>query len=98
MLKRFLIIARFIVGIVFIFSGFVKGIDPWGFNYKLTDYIHSLNLNWMQPLTFPGAFILPLLEFLIGDRISKRNFCENGCKTGFAVYDHFHSSYIIHCD
>jgi uncharacterized membrane protein YphA (DoxX/SURF4 family) len=66
MAKRLLIIARFIVGIVFIFSGFVKGIDPWGFNYKLTDYIHSMNLNWMQPLAFPGAFILPLLEFLIG--------------------------------
>jgi len=66
MINRLLTIARWIVGAVFIFSGFVKGIDPLGFNYKLTDYIHSLNLNWLEIFTFPGAFILPLAEFLIG--------------------------------
>jgi uncharacterized membrane protein YphA (DoxX/SURF4 family) len=66
MTKKFLIAARIFVGIVFIFSGFVKGIDPWGFNYKLTDYTYSMHLTWMQFLTFPGAFILPFLEFLIG--------------------------------
>jgi uncharacterized membrane protein YphA (DoxX/SURF4 family) len=66
MINKLLSIARWIVGVVFIFSGFVKGIDPWGFDYKLTDYIHSLNLNWLEMLTFPGAFILPLAEFLIG--------------------------------
>jgi hypothetical protein len=64
--KKLLTIARWIVGAVFIFSGFVKGIDPWGFNYKLTDYIHSMNLNWLEIFTFPGAFLLPMLEFLIG--------------------------------
>lgn len=66
MINRLLTIARWIVGAVFIFSGFVKGIDPWGFNYKLTDYIHSMHLNWLEIFTFPGAFILPLAEFLIG--------------------------------
>lgn len=66
MINKLLTIARWILGAVFIFSGFVKGIDPWGFNYKLTDYIHSLNLNWMEIFAFLGAFLLPLAEFLIG--------------------------------
>ena len=66
MINKLLTIARWIVGLVFIFSGFVKGIDPWGFNYKLTDYIHSMNLNWLEIFIFPAAFILPLAEFLIG--------------------------------
>ncbi len=64
--NKLLTIARWILGAVFIFSGFVKGIDPWGFDYKLTDYIHSMNLSWLEIFTFPGAFILPALEFLIG--------------------------------
>lgn len=66
MINKLLTVSRWIVGALFIFSGFVKGIDPWGFNYKLTDYVHSLNLNWMGFLTFPGAFLLPMAEFLIG--------------------------------
>ena len=66
MIYRFLVVARWVVGLVFMFSGFVKGIDPWGFNYKLTDYINSMGIEWLGALTFPGAFILPLLEFLIG--------------------------------
>jgi uncharacterized membrane protein YphA (DoxX/SURF4 family) len=64
--NKLLTIARWILGAVFIFSGFVKGIDPWGFDYKLTDYIHSMNLNWLEIFTFPGAFLLPIAEFLIG--------------------------------
>jgi hypothetical protein len=66
MINRLLTVSRWIVGAVFIFSGFVKGIDPWGFDYKLTDYIHSMNLSWLEMFAFPGAFLLPALEFLIG--------------------------------
>ena len=66
MLRKFLFFARILIGIVFIFSGFVKGIDPWGFDYKLMDYIQAMNLNWLTPFAFPASFILPFLEFLIG--------------------------------
>jgi prepilin signal peptidase PulO-like enzyme (type II secretory pathway) len=66
-MSRYLLnIARWIVGIVFIFSGFVKGIDPWGFEYKLLDYFHSLGFEWLTWLATPASFILPLAEFLIG--------------------------------
>jgi len=66
MINRLFTIARWIIGIVFIFSGFVKGIDPWGFSYKLIDYLRSMNLNWLEILAFPSAIVLPLAEFLIG--------------------------------
>lgn len=66
MINKLLVIARWIVGAVFIFSGFVKGIDPWGFDYKLTDYIHALNINWLEIFALPGALLLPMAEFIIG--------------------------------
>ena len=58
--------ARWIVGILFVFSGFVKGIDPVGLEYKLTDYLEALHLKFLGFLVFPGAFLLPFAEFAIG--------------------------------
>lgn len=66
MKEKFLVLARWIVGIVFVFSGFVKGIDPMGFNFKINDYLEALHLNIFKFLSFPGAFILPFAEFAIG--------------------------------
>jgi len=66
MKQKLLVISRWIVGIVFIFSGFVKGIDPMGFKYKLDDYFEALHLSALGFLSFPGAFLLPFAEFVIG--------------------------------
>jgi hypothetical protein len=59
-------LSRWIFGLVFIFSGFVKGIDPWGFEYKLVDYLQSMGLNGLTVLAPLGSFVLPFAEFLIG--------------------------------
>ena len=32
-------IGRLLVAVTFIFSGFVKGMDPLGTQYKITDYL-----------------------------------------------------------
>ena len=66
MVQKGLIISRFIVGILFLFTGFVKGIDPVGLQYKLNDYIEALHINLLNSLVFPGSLLLPFAEFAIG--------------------------------
>ena len=59
-------LCRIIVGIVFIYSGFVKGIDPLGSDYKFTDYFNAFGMGWMNAATLFFSFALSLTEFLIG--------------------------------
>lgn len=59
-------ISRFIVGIVFIFSGFVKAIDPLGSTYKFTDYFEAFGMEFFSFIALPLAIILSSLEFVIG--------------------------------
>ncbi len=66
MVQKGLIVSRFIVGILFLFTGFVKGIDPVGLQYKLNDYIEALHINLLNSLVVPGSLLLPFAEFAIG--------------------------------
>ena len=59
-------ISRILFGLVFIFSGFVKGVDVLGFNYKMVDYLESFHLDFLQFTTLPSSFLVPFLEFAIG--------------------------------
>jgi uncharacterized membrane protein YphA (DoxX/SURF4 family) len=59
-------ISQFIVGIVFIFSGFVKAIDPLGSTYKFIDYFEAFGMEFFNSIAFPLAIILSSLEFIIG--------------------------------
>ena len=65
------IVSRWIVGLVFIFSGFVKGVDPMGTSFKVHEYmtawsIGSFTFEWATPLATPLAVALVTLEFTIG--------------------------------
>jgi uncharacterized membrane protein YphA (DoxX/SURF4 family) len=65
-MKTLVTISRWLFGVVFIFSGFVKGIDPWGFEYKLTDYFNSMGFGGLSFLATILSYVLPFAEFLIG--------------------------------
>ena len=59
-------ISQYIVGVVFIFSGFVKAIDPLGSTYKFIDYFEAFGMEFFNSIAFPLAIILSSLEFVIG--------------------------------
>ena len=61
-------IARFIVGALFIFSGFIKLNDPLGFSYKLQEYFSAevLGLEFLSPYALLIAVILVVVEVLLG--------------------------------
>ncbi len=61
-----LIIMRTLLGLLFIFSGFTKGVDPLGTQYQMIDYLKAYNLPGLQPLALTGAFIMIAAEFVLG--------------------------------
>lgn len=65
-IKSLIIFSRMLVGLVFIFSGFVKGIDPMGSAYKFQDYFTAFNLDFLQGSALILSIILSSLEFLVG--------------------------------
>ena len=61
-------ICRFILAVTFIFSGYVKAIDPLGTLYKLKDYAAAMTLNDILPdwALVIVAIALGALEFSLG--------------------------------
>ncbi|PWD98721.1 DoxX family protein [Marinilabilia rubra] len=66
MLKLLRFISRLLVGATFIFSGFVKAVDPVGGSIKFHDYFQAFNMDWLMSLTMPASVALASLEFIIG--------------------------------
>jgi len=60
--------ARIGVGILFIFSGFIKLNDPIGFSYKLEEYFGEgvLNLEFLIPYALFLAVFIVIFEMLLG--------------------------------
>ncbi len=65
-MKYFRISSRIILGIVFIFSGFVKTIDPLGSAYKFSDYFNAFRLEFLDGLALPLAILLSAFELTLG--------------------------------
>ena len=65
------VVARWFVGLVFLFSSFTKGVDPMGTAFKVQEYmtawsIGSLTFEWALPFANLLSVGLICAEFLIG--------------------------------
>lgn len=59
-------ISRFVIGIVFILSGFLKAMDPVGGALKIDEYLKAFHLGVLDFASMPAAILLACTEFLIG--------------------------------
>lgn len=59
---------RDLVGAVFIFSGYVKLVDPIGSQYKFAEYFSAdvLNMEFLIPYALPFSIILIIAEIMLG--------------------------------
>ena len=61
-------IARLILAVAFILSGFVKAVDPLGTQYKIQDYLVAMGLGRLIPdfMTLSASVLLSTIEFILG--------------------------------
>ena len=68
-MKKILVnIARLVVALAFILSGFVKAVDPLGTQYKIADYLSAMHLGTYVPsiITRLASVLLSATEFWLG--------------------------------
>ena len=65
-MKFFRVIGRLLLGGVFLFSGFVKAVDPLGSAYKFSDYFNAFGLGFLEVTALPLAVLLSSFELLLG--------------------------------
>ncbi|MDR1552274.1 MAG: DoxX family protein [Prevotellaceae bacterium] len=59
-------ISRILIGLLFVFSGYVKAIDPLGFTYKLEEYFQSLHVTFLSPLALIISILIIAAELVMG--------------------------------
>lgn len=59
-------VLRVVVGATFVFSGWVKAIDPWGTLYKLTEYFAAMGMTMPHEVTLIASCLLAAVEFTVG--------------------------------
>ncbi len=59
-------ISRIIIGLVFLFSGFVKAVDPVGGAIKIAEYLELVGIHNSDTISIIFAILLSTIEFIIG--------------------------------
>ena len=61
-----LLLFRWIVGLLFIFSGLVKANDPLGLSYKIQEFFESWGWQGLDGIALPLAYLMNIFEVLAG--------------------------------
>ncbi|MCL2041498.1 MAG: DoxX family protein [Bacteroidales bacterium] len=59
-------LSRVLIGALFIFSGFVKAVDPMGTVFKMEEYMVAYGTEWAMPLVPAVAILMITVEFALG--------------------------------
>ncbi len=59
-------VTRFIVGVLFIFSGLVKANDPLGLSYKMQEFFEVWNFHWLDNYTLAFSIGMIVFEIVAG--------------------------------
>ncbi len=65
-MKLIVTISRWVVGILFIFSGLVKANDPLGLSYKMQEFFEAWGLNGFHNYTIALSVIMNAFEIIAG--------------------------------
>jgi len=66
MMKLIINICRFIVGVLFIFSGLIKANDPLGLSYKMQEFFEVWNIHWLDNFTLVFSILMIVFEIIAG--------------------------------
>ena len=61
-----LLIVRWVVGILFIFSGLIKANDPLGLSYKMQEFFDAWHTTYFNDYALPLALVMNVFEVLAG--------------------------------
>ena len=65
-MKKLLPVIRWIVGLLFIFSGLVKANDPYGLSYKMQEFFEVWGLTNLNDYTLALSLVMNIFEVLAG--------------------------------
>lgn len=59
-------VSHYLLSALFLFSGFTKGVNPFGLSIQFKEYFSAMGLPGLAPLSEFCAIALPLVEMMIG--------------------------------
>ncbi len=65
-MKILISVCRFLVGVLFIFSGLVKANDPLGLSYKMQEFFEVWNFHWLDNFTLAFSIVMIVFEIVAG--------------------------------
>jgi len=65
-MKYIRLLSRVVLGIIFVFSGFVKAVDPLGSAYKFSDYFTAFRIGFLDVAALPLGVGLSAFEMVVG--------------------------------